>query len=166
MEIRGSEEHKITQHEIDNYRRSKNTKRTQRNLIDSEVIQFAELLAKNASSFEYEKLLNLTALDIEFQKRKLGINDMFEAQDFLRSLKASKNLIKEEKTMSTEIDGKSYVTEAEATIKNRYNSIAHYETVTGKRFRLTKEQMKQVSGKSAKERKVVRDKIFREMYGD
>ena len=65
MEIRGSEEHKITQHEIDNYRRSKNTKRTQRNLIDSEVIQFAELLAKNASSFEYEKLLNLTALDIE-----------------------------------------------------------------------------------------------------
>jgi len=164
----GQEEHSITNKEREEYQRQKRKKRTQKILNDNEVIQFAELLARNASSFEFEKDLELSVIDVEFQKRKLGINDMFEAQDFLRSLRSSKNvLVKDEKKMDEKTVVENNETKvAEAPVKERYNSITHYESVTGKRFRLTKEQMKQVSGKSAKERKVVRDKIFREMYGD
>lgn len=162
----GQEEHEITNKEKEEYQRQKRKKRTQKILNDDEVIKFAELLARNATSFEFEKDLELSVLDLEFQKRKLGINDMFEAQDFLRSLKSSKNvLVKDEKKMETNIE-KCETKVTEVPVREKYNSITHYESVTGKRFRLTKDQMKLVDGKPAKERKAIREKIFREMYGD
>lgn len=96
-------ENEITERDIAAYQKSKQVKRTRIELSDEDVVKFAELLANEGSSADFEFKLNLSPRDVEIQKAQLGLNTADDARFFLRALDKKDDSIQREKEYREEL---------------------------------------------------------------
>lgn len=115
-----TEEHVVTDREKRAWTTSKKrTRREKPNLTFAQRIEFLELVARMASSTEFERKLGLTGQDIEHYKKVLNV----ESQDEARALSRKMKKENEEKREASIIEQTKCVREAEIVAQQRLEEL-------------------------------------------